>query len=175
MSNEHKKNDFKYQQLSFSLIIISDSRYNQLQKNEKIDDLTIPLVKDLLTKWKHKLYSVDIIPDEAEFLKRKLRHVIESLKPNIIITSGGTGISKRDITIETMLKLFTKELKGFGELFRYLSYKQIGPTAILSRATAGIYLDTLIFNLPGSPKAVELALSKIILKMAPHAMAMLLS
>ena len=142
-------------------------------KKQEINDSTIPIVKDLLLAHDHKIISIDIIPDEPEFLREKIKGVIETYHPNIIVTSGGTGVGKRDITIETVSELYTKELKGFGELFRHLSYNKIGPTAILSRATAGIYLNTLIFNLPGSPKAVKLALSKIILKMISHALAML--
>lgn len=175
MSKEHKKHDLKYQHLSFSLLIISDSRYQQLKMNQEISDLTIPIVKELLLKHNHKILSVDIIPDEPESLKETIKTVINTYNPNIIITSGGTGINKRDITIETMKQLFTKELPGFGELFRNLSYKQIGSTAILSRSTAGIYLNTLIFCLPGSPKAVELAITEIILKVVPHALAMLIN
>ena len=174
MSNNHKKHDAKYKHLSFSLIIISDSRYKQIKNKQDINDSTIPLVKELLLKNNHKIYSTDIIPDEPEIIKEKISDVIKTFNPNIIITSGGTGIGKRDNTIEAMSGLFTKELPGFGEIFRYLSYKEIGPIATLSRSTAGIYRNTLIFNLPGSPKAVELAISEIILKLAPHAMAMLL-
>ena len=80
----------------------------------------------------------------------------------VIITTGGTGISKRDITIETIKPLFQKELDGFGEIFRYESYKEVGTGAILSRATAGVYNGTLIVALPGSPHAVDLGMKIII-------------
>ncbi len=79
----------------------------------------------------------------------------------IIISTGGTGIGKRDITIETITPLFNKELKGFGEIFRYESYKELGTGAILSRATAGVREDTLIVALPGSPNAVKLGMKII--------------
>ncbi len=173
MTEEHKKHDSEYHKLSLSIIIISDSRYKHLENNKENNDLTTPLIKKLLLEQNHEICSTDLIPNESSLIKKKMETVIEKFHPDIIITSGGTGIGKRDITIETMSELFSKELTGFGELFRSLSYKKIGITAILSRATAGIYRNTLVFNLPGSPKAVELAISEIILPMVPHAISML--
>ena len=85
-----------------------------------------------------------------------------------IITNGGTGISKRDITVDVVSKFFDKELKGFGEIFRYLSYKEIGSPAILSRATAGLCKDKIIISIPGSENAVKLAMEKIIIPELSH-------
>ena len=79
----------------------------------------------------------------------------------VIISTGGTGIGKRDITIETIQPLFDKELTGFGEIFRYESYKELGTGAILSRATAGVWNETLLVALPGSPNAVTLGMKII--------------
>ncbi|MHA1311334.1 MAG: MogA/MoaB family molybdenum cofactor biosynthesis protein [Candidatus Helarchaeota archaeon] len=173
MTLEHKKHDHLYKNLNFAIIIISDSRYKQLKENKKVEDLTIPLIREILLKKGHNVISDDIIPDDPEQIKNKVDLIIEKLSPDIIITSGGTGISKRDVTIETMLKLYSKELPGFGELFRSLSYKEIGPITILSRASAGIYRNTLIFNLPGNPEAVKLGLLEIIIPVSSHSIAML--
>lgn len=86
----------------------------------------------------------------------------------VIITNGGTGITRRDSTFEAIDSLLEKRLPGFGELFRMLSYDDIGPAAMLSRATAGVYRGTLIFCLPGSTGAVRLALEKLIMPQLSH-------
>jgi molybdenum cofactor biosynthesis protein B len=91
-----------------------------------------------------------------------INYIVESFCVDIIITTGGTGIGPRDITIETLKRIFKKELNGFGEIFRYESYKELGTGAILSRATAGIYKGKLIVSLPGSPNAVDLGLNIIL-------------
>ncbi|MBD3227568.1 MAG: molybdenum cofactor biosynthesis protein [Candidatus Lokiarchaeota archaeon] len=173
MSHEHKKDDSKFEHLKYSIIIISDSRYKQVINNEVVDDLTIPRVKNILNKNKQHIESIDIIPDDIKFIKNKINQLIKESKSDIIITSGGTGIGKRDVTIEAMSSLYEKELPGFGELFRRLSFDQVGVPSILSRAKAGIFKNILIFNLPGNPNAVELALKEIIIPMAPHSISMI--
>ena len=86
---------------------------------------------------------------------------------DVILTTGGTGLDPRDITVETVESLFEKRIDGFGELFRSKSYEEIGSAALLSRATAGIYKKTIIFSMPGSPNAVKTALGLIIDEL-PH-------
>lgn len=102
-----------------------------------------------------------LISDDSEKLLNEIEHFI-CKDCDVIITTGGTGLSSRDITVETVESLFDKKLDGFGEIFRAESYKDIGTSAILSRATAGIYKKTIIFVLPGSPNAVKLGLNIII-------------
>jgi molybdenum cofactor biosynthesis protein B len=103
-----------------------------------------------------------IVKDEPQAIKSQIEEWLKS-DVDVIITTGGTGISPRDITIETVRPLFTKEIEGFGELFRYLSYTEdVGTKALLSRAIAGTVNDKLIFCLPGSSGAVKLALNKLI-------------
>ena len=85
-----------------------------------------------------------------------------------VIINGGTGISKKDITVEVVEALFEKRIPGFGELFRMLSYESIGSPAMLSRATAGTYKGMLLFALPGSPQAVKVAMEKLILPELGH-------
>jgi molybdenum cofactor biosynthesis protein B len=87
---------------------------------------------------------------------------------DVIITTGGTGITSRDSTFEAIAQLFEKRLDGFGELFRMLSYEQIGAAAMLSRACAGTIRKTVVFTLPGSEKAVRLAMEKLILPEIGH-------
>jgi molybdenum cofactor biosynthesis protein B len=86
---------------------------------------------------------------------------------DVILTTGGTGLDTRDITVETVESLFEKKIDGFGELFRAKSFEEIGSSALLSRATAGIYKKTLIFSMPGSPNAVKTELG-IIIDELPH-------
>ena len=103
-----------------------------------------------------------IVKDEQDLIQKQLQ---EWLKKDIdvIITTGGTGIAQRDVTIEAVSALITKEIEGFGELFRYLSYTEdVGTRALLSRAIAGAVGDKLIFSIPGSTGAVKLALNKLI-------------
>ena len=86
---------------------------------------------------------------------------------DVILTNGGTGLSVRDITVETVEELFDKKIDGFGEIFRHESYLEIGSGALLSRATAGVYKNSCIFSMPGSPNAVKTA-CKIIIDELPH-------
>ncbi len=87
--------------------------------------------------------------------------MIISKNIDVIITTGGTGIGNRDITVETLKEIFEKELSGFGEIFRAESYKELGAGAILSRATAGVYKNSIIIAMPGSPNAVQLGIDII--------------
>ncbi len=153
--------------LNYSVLIVSDTRYLEIEEGKKSTDMTIPVIKEILEKNKQNFISFQIVPDENLKIKEVLLQLIKD-KTDIIITSGGTGISKRDITIETIKPLFEKTLEGFGELFRYLSFKEIGSSAMLSRASAGIINNRIIFCLPGSPNAVKLALEHLIIPEAGH-------
>ena len=86
---------------------------------------------------------------------------------DVILTTGGTGLDSRDITVETVEELFDKKIEGFGEIFRHQSFLEIGSGALISRATAGVYKKTVIFSMPGSPNAVKTA-SNIIIDEFPH-------
>lgn len=158
--------------LNYSVLIVSDTRFLEVEKGEKSTDKTIPLIKKILEQKKQNFISSQIVPDERVRIKEVLLQLIKE-KNDIIITSGGTGISKRDITIETIKPLFEKTLEGFGELFRYLSYKEIGSSAMLSRASAGIINNKVIFCLPGSPNAVKLALENLIIPESGHIIKMI--
>jgi len=153
---EHKKGSPK--QVKVGIITLSDSKYQDFLSS-KDTDVSGSLLIDFIKK-PHQLVDYQVIPDDPEKLTSTLRDMI-SKNVEVIITTGGTGIGKRDITIETLKPLFRKELNGFGEIFRYESYLELGTGAILSRATAGVYDSTLIFSLPGSPNAVKLGLKII--------------
>lgn len=151
-TEEHKnKSPLK---VNVGVITLSDSRYKEGIKNDASGKIIIDSLGD------HELVSYKIIPDDANLLLGAIGELV-SKDADVIITTGGTGIGKRDITIETVKKLFQKELNGFGEIFRYETYQEIGSAALLTRATAGVYKETLIFSMPGSPNAVKLGLKLV--------------
>lgn len=141
-------------------ITLSDSKFNDFM-NFKNNDPSGSIIKEALRKGNEVVFY-SVIPDDSGLLLSMIDYIIESFEIDMIITTGGTGIGSRDITIETLQSVFDKELNGFGEIFRYESYKELGTGAILSRATAGIYKEKLIVCLPGSPNAVTLGLKLII-------------
>jgi molybdenum cofactor biosynthesis protein B len=114
-----------------------------------------------------------ITPDEPERLRALVTEAGEGDHADVVITTGGTGIAPRDSTLEALESLFDKRLDGFGELFRSLSYEQIGPRAILSRAAAGVVRGCFVAALPGSPRAVELAVTALLVPTLVHAVALL--
>ncbi|MHA1835699.1 MAG: MogA/MoaB family molybdenum cofactor biosynthesis protein, partial [Candidatus Odinarchaeia archaeon] len=107
------------------------------------------------------------VPDESSKITKNLIQLLSS-DVDIIIFSGGTGLGKRDITIETLEPLFEKKIPGFGEFLRSLSYNSIKSASMLSRATAGILKNKIIFCIPGSPNAAEIALKKLIIPECGH-------
>ena len=145
--------------ISCGIITLSDSR-----KSEKLD-LSGKIISEEVES-RYTLKAKNLIPDEKEELIKTIdKQIFEGV--DVILTTGGTGLDTRDITVETVESLFEKKIDGFGELFRVKSYEEIGSGALLSRATAGIYKKTLIFSMPGSPNAVKTALSLIIDEL-PH-------
>ncbi len=145
--------------ITCGVITLSDSR-----KSEKLD-LSGKIISDEIES-RYTLKSKSLIPDESEDLINEIEaYVLDGI--DVILTTGGTGLDTRDITVETVESLFEKKIDGFGELFRAKSFEEIGSSALLSRATAGIYKKTLIFSMPGSPNAVRTALD-IIIDELPH-------
>lgn len=114
-----------------------------------------------------------IVPDEPEKILEIVRHVLETDEADAVVLSGGTGIGPRDRTIEAIESLFDKRLDGFGETFRRLSWDQVGPRALLSRATAGTIGTRVVFALPGSEKAVRLGARELIAPILGHAVDLL--
>jgi molybdopterin adenylyltransferase len=118
-------------------------------------------VKQGLTDAGHQVVRYAVAKDERAQIIALVEEYIDA-GCKVIITSGGTGIARRDSTFEAIDGLLEKRLPGFGEIFRMLSFQEIGPAAMLSRATAGVYRGALIFCLPGSPAAVRLAMERLI-------------
>ena len=160
-------------EINLALIVVSTSRYNEMKTGKKTTDKTIPKVKRLLkNNLSISLAFSKIIPDSEEHINNVLTEVMKDNKIDAAIFSGGTGLSPKDITYETIEPRLEKQFSGFGELFRTLSYNEIGTSAMLSRATAGLLKiknqNKVIFLLPGSPNAVRLALQHIIIPELGH-------
>ncbi len=167
-TTEHKK-DSKGRS-AFYIITISTSRsdkYGNVDSPSEADDISGRTMSDLVILEGHSVLGYELIPDDTASIKGSIAKALDS-DADIVITSGGTGLSSKDVTIETVEPLFEKKIPGFGELFRYESMEQIGSSVILTRASAGLIRRKIIFCLPGSPSAVELALSKIILPESGH-------
>ena len=121
-----------------------------------------------LTATGHQIIAREIIPDDPARMKPLLLTLQDRDDIDAILMTGGTGISSRDQTYETVSALLTKPLPGYGELFRMLSYQEIGPAAILSRAVGGLLGRKVLLTMPGSPAAVKLAMERIIIPQLAH-------
>lgn len=125
-------------------------------------------IRELLEGDGHAVANYQLIPDDADQLDDVLRALRDRADVDAILTTGGTGVSKRDATVPVIERFIDQPLPGFGELFRLLSWEQIGSGAMLSRAVGGIARGKLLFALPGSTKAVELAMTRLILPEIRH-------
>jgi molybdopterin adenylyltransferase len=125
-------------------------------------------VADRLTAAGHVVVSRHIIPDEPAQMRPLLEELRDRPDVDAVLLTGGTGITRRDQTYETVSALLTKPLPGYGELFRWLSFQQIGAAAMLSRATGGLMAGTVLLTMPGSPAAVQLAMEQVILPELGH-------
>lgn len=152
---KHLEYASKISKINFAVLTISDTRTKDTDESGKI-------LCEMLKNKGHNVVYYGIVKDDENEIANSIKKLINE-NIDVIITNGGTGISKKDITIETVTKFFEKTLDGFGEIFRYLSYNEIGSGAIMSRATAGVCNGKIIFSIPGSPNAVKLATEKIII------------
>jgi molybdenum cofactor biosynthesis protein B len=125
-------------------------------------------IADLLTGAGHVVTGRALIPDDADRVRTIVEQQLAAADVDAVITTGGTGITSRDTTFEAIDALLEKRLAGFGELFRMLSYEQIGAAAMMSRATAGLARGHIVIALPGSEAAVRLAMEKLVLPELGH-------
>jgi molybdenum cofactor biosynthesis protein B len=158
-AEEHKKH--KVKDIGFALVTVSDS------KTEETDG-SGALIKELITAAGHRTVSYSIVKDDSDSIGTAAESALMHRDVQAVIICGGTGVSNRDVTIETIRPLIKKELSGFGELFRVMSMDEIGSAAMMSRATAGVTSGKALFCIPGSTGAVRLALEKLILPECGH-------
>ncbi|MBU8905348.1 MogA/MoaB family molybdenum cofactor biosynthesis protein [Desertibacillus haloalkaliphilus] len=157
---EHKKEAPK--EIRCKIITVSDTRTKETDKSGL-------LIREFLTNGGHLTADYEIVSDDKEKINEALIKGIHSPEIDAILLNGGTGIAVRDVTIETIQAQLDKEIVGFGELFRMLSFTEdIGSAAILSRAIAGVIDHTAVFAMPGSSGAVKLAMSKLIIPELSH-------
>ena len=132
------------------------------------NDTSGALIMSSLKGRGHTVVSYHLVKDDPSVIRKLIKQGAKDRHVQAIIVNGGTGISRRDSTFEAIDGLLEKRLDGFGEIFRYLSYQDIGSAAIMSRATAGLYKCTIVISIPGSEKAVLLAMDKLILDELGH-------
>lgn len=151
-----------------AILTVSDTRTTETDKGG-------PLAAKILIEAGYGVVDQRLVKDEPQAITDQIKKWIADQQINVILTTGGTGIAPRDTTIEALRNLLTAELEGFGELFRMLSYQEIGSAAMLSRAVGGLIAsntdagaDTFIFAIPGSPAAVKLAVEKLIAPQLGH-------
>ena len=142
------------------VVTISDSRTPETDDSGR-------LIRDLLSRAGHTVPFYVVVKDEPKEIRDAVEHASERCEA--IVTNGGTGLARRDVTIPTLVPMLDRILPGFGELFRVLSYEAIGSSAMLSGALAGLFRGRLLFCLPGSPEACRLAMEKLILPELGHA------
>ena len=143
------------------VVTVSDSR-------TEATDTGGTLARELITRAGHEISGSRIVKDNPAEVGKLIAELAKGGATDVIVTSGGTGISRRDSTYEAVAALLDKRLDGFGELFRMLSFAEIGSAAMMSRAVAGLHRGVAVFALPGSPAAVRLALEKLILPELGH-------
>jgi molybdenum cofactor biosynthesis protein B len=148
---------------SVTLGIISVSTTRAL-----VEDKSGLWMKNQAQKDGHEIVHHEVIPDDADRIAATLKTVLHDKNPQVVLITGGTGITRKDVTIEAVSPLFTKELSAFGSLFAHLSTQQIGSAAILSRATAGVIENSVVFCMPGSLNACKLACTELIFPELGH-------
>ncbi len=152
---EHKEKS--PESVECAVVTVSDTR-------EEEDDSSGKKIKEMLRAEGHEIVGYEIVKDDIE----EIKDVFHCVEAQVYILNGGTGVSSRDVSPDAVNDIIDRKLPGFGELFRQLSYEDIGSPAMLSRATAGVCGDKIIFLMPGSTPAVKLGMEKLILPELGH-------
>ena len=147
--------------LGFAVITVSDTRTTG-------DDVSGRTLSEMAREAGHRVEEAVLVPDEVAAIRGAVEQALAREGVDVVVLTGGTGFSPRDVTLEAVGPLLERPVEGFGELFRMLSWQQVGSAAMLSRAAAGLVGSRAVFLLPGSPKAVSLAMEKLILPEAGH-------
>lgn len=159
-SDQHRATAAQQGPVRMALVTVSDSRTPETDENAAY-------LRDQIERAGHVVVAYRLIKDEAAQVEAVLDELATG-EARIILFNGGTGISPRDRTFDVLARKLEKTLPGFGELFRMLSFEQVGAAAMLSRAVAGVYRNTLIISTPGSPAAVRLAWERLVAPELEH-------
>jgi molybdenum cofactor biosynthesis protein B len=159
-SNQHRSIAAQQGPVPIAIVTVSDSRTPDT-------DVNAAYLREQITAAGHLVAAYRLIKDEPDQVASVLDE-LTTTEARVILFNGGTGISPRDRTFDVLSRKLEKTLPGFGELFRMLSYEQVGAAAMLSRATAGVYRQKVIVSTPGSPAAVQLAWEKLVAPELAH-------
>lgn len=157
----HAHDDGLRREARVAIVTVSDTR-------TEADDTSGATIADLLRQGGHEVVARRILPDDPDRVRDALIELLHDPHCDGVLVNGGTGIARRDATYEAVAGLLDKRLDGFGELFRSLSYAEIGSAAMLSRAVGGVASGRLLFSMPGSTAAVRLAMERLILPELGH-------
>ncbi len=155
---EHRRDTPKH--LRIAVLVVSDSRAAMMREGRD-EDITGKLIEQKAREAGHETTRL-IVPDDAREIEKAVQGFIADRKIDVVITTGGTGIARRDVTIETLRPLFEKELPGFGEILRRIGYEKVGTAALLTLATSALIKRKPVFCLPGAPNAAEVAMELIL-------------
>ncbi len=159
MKDEHPRN--QKIKTGFAILVVSDSRTIETDKSGK-------LAQELIVAEGHTVVAYDIVKNHEEEITQAIAKYLNDSSVRVILTSGGTGVGKKDLTVSVLVPMFDKMLVGFGEYFRRLSEEEIGLPAIYSRSASGLIKNTVVYCLPGSKNAMKTALEKVILPSIGH-------
>lgn len=171
MSHAHKKHrENAPKNLNFYVITISTSRYEKFLKKEPVVDESGDIIKQLVIENGHKVVGYSLVPDDKIKILKSFSEALDRDDVDVIVSTGGTGYSPSDVTVETIRGIMDREIEGFSDIFRLVSYQdsEVKSAAYLTKASAGIIQKKVVYLLPGSPDAVRLALKELILPEVGH-------
>jgi len=151
----------------FYIVTVSTSRYREKAAGGSPSDESGDTAETMVKETGNVVVGRDLLPDDVNAIRRKLLELVQRDDVDVIVFTGGTGLTRTDVTIEAVRPFFEKEIDGFGDVFRHLSIQEVGTAAFLTRATGGVIGDKVVFLLPGSPNAVKTGM-RIILSEGSH-------
>jgi len=160
-TQQHREIAARQGPVHVAIVTVSDTRTRE-------NDTGGDLIEDRVTVAGHKVVFRTIVKDEPAQIGALLDQIVNETDARLILFTGGTGIAPRDTTYDVLAGKLEKTMPGFGELFRMLSYQEVGAAAMLSRATAGTYRGRVVISMPGSPNAVQVAMDKLIMPEIQH-------
>ena len=170
MHSHEKHREHAPKQINFYVITVSTSRYEKFLRKEPVIDESGDTIKQLIIEGGYSVVGYSLVPDSKIKILRAFAEALDDPKVDVIVSTGGTGYTPSDQTVETIRPLFDREIEGFSDVFRNISYddQKVRAAAYLTKASAGIIEKKIIYLLPGSPDAVKLAMKGLILPEVGH-------